>query len=170
MDSNKNTKFVIIHGNGGGTSNENWIPWLKEQLQIAGHTVLTPDMPDSEIAHMNIWLPYMENELHVDENTIVIGHSSGAVAAMRYAETHKIKASILIGACYTDIDDDVQKESGYYDMPWNWQSIRDNQEFIVVMHSSDDPWVPVEEARHIYRQLQCEYHEYTNLGHFLPIT
>ena len=32
----------------------------------------------------SIWLPYMKDELKVDENTIIIGHSSGAVAAIRW--------------------------------------------------------------------------------------
>lgn len=32
----------------------------------------------------------MEHELAVGADTIVVGHSSGAVAAMRYAETHHV--------------------------------------------------------------------------------
>ena len=32
----------------------------------------------------------MREELGVDENTIIIGHSSGACAAVRFAETHKV--------------------------------------------------------------------------------
>ena len=38
----------------------------------------------------SIWLPFMKDELGVDENTIIIGHSSGACAAVRFAETHKV--------------------------------------------------------------------------------
>lgn len=34
-------------------------------------------------ARESIWLPFMETELHCDEKTIIIGHSSGAIAAMR---------------------------------------------------------------------------------------
>ena len=38
----------------------------------------------------SIWLPFMKDELGVDENTIIIGHSSGACAAVRFAENHKV--------------------------------------------------------------------------------
>ena len=41
----------------------------------------------------SIWLPFMKDELGVDENTIIIGHSSGACAAVRFAETHKVLTS-----------------------------------------------------------------------------
>jgi len=35
------------------------------------------------VARESIWLPFMEKELQCDENTIIVGHSSGAEAAMR---------------------------------------------------------------------------------------
>lgn len=35
-------------------------------------------------ARESIWLPFMEKELRCDEGTVIIGHSSGAAAAMRY--------------------------------------------------------------------------------------
>jgi hypothetical protein len=37
---------------------------------------------------MSIWLPHMENELKIGESDIIIGHSSGACAAIRFAEKH----------------------------------------------------------------------------------
>lgn len=37
-----------------------------------------------------IWLPFMRDRLRVGEKTIVIGHSSGAEAAMRLAENTKV--------------------------------------------------------------------------------
>ena len=59
-------KAILIHGNGGCTA-------------------------------ADIWLPDLE-ELGADERTILIGHSSGAVAAMRYAESHRVLGSILVYA------------------------------------------------------------------------
>ena len=40
----------------------------------------------------------MKEKLAVDENTIIIGHSSGACAAIRYAEENKVVGLVLVGA------------------------------------------------------------------------
>ena len=36
-----------------------------------------------DYARASIWLPFMQNELKCDEETVIVGHSSGAEAAMR---------------------------------------------------------------------------------------
>ena len=36
-------------------------------------------MPDPLYARKSIWLPFMEDELGIGEDDIIIGHSSGAV-------------------------------------------------------------------------------------------
>jgi predicted alpha/beta hydrolase family esterase len=77
----------------------------------------TPDMPDPVEARSSIWLPYIQDVLNVDENTILVGHSSGAVAAMRYAETHKLGGSVLVGTYYTDLGYKDEKAAGYFDTP-----------------------------------------------------
>ena len=105
-------------------------------------------------------------ELGADENTIVIGYSSGAEAAMRYAENNKLFGTVLIGACYTDLGLKNEKEAGYYDEPWQWDKIKNNQKWIMQFHSTDDPFIPVEEARFVHEQLNTEYYEYGNRKHF----
>jgi predicted alpha/beta hydrolase family esterase len=47
-------------------------------------------MKDPYVAKKEIWLSQMKNEFECDENTLLIGHSSGAEAAMRYAEDNKV--------------------------------------------------------------------------------
>ena len=37
------------------------------------------NMPDPLYARKSIWLPFMENELKIGAEDIIIGHSSGAV-------------------------------------------------------------------------------------------
>jgi predicted alpha/beta hydrolase family esterase len=59
-----------------------------------------------------------------------------------------------------------EKLSGYFDTPWNWENIRMNQKWIALFASQDDPWIPIDQPRYIHSQLNCEYHEYKNEGHF----
>ncbi len=163
-------KIVIIHGNGGSTNQHNWIPWLKAECEKNKITVIAPTMPDNVEAKASIWLPYMHDKLHCDENTIIVGHSSGAVAAMRYAEQYKLLGSILIGACYTDLGYASERIAGYYDAPWRWKTIKNNQQWIIQFASDDDPYIPIAEPRYIQKQLDTDYYEFTDQGHFMNKT
>lgn len=159
-------KIIFIHGNGGGTARDNWFPYLQKEFKAFGLKVIAQDFPDNDLAREKFWLPFLKDKLKADKNTILIGHSSGAVAAMRFAEKNKILGSILVGAEYTDMGDKKEKASGYYSRPWDWEAIKKNQQWIVEFASTDDPWIPIEEARHIHKMLDTEYYEYIDQGHF----
>jgi len=163
----KSIKAVLIHGNGGATVQDLWFPHVKDFLENNGVSVIAQTFPDNDLARESIWMPFLENELKPDENTILIGHSSGAVLAMRYAEKHKILGSVLVGACHTDLGDEIERQAGYYDSPWNWEAIQNNQKWITQFASTDDPYIPIVEPRFIHEQLNSEYYEFTNYGHFM---
>ncbi len=116
-------------------------------------------------ARSEIWLPFLD-ALGADADTVLIGHSSGAVAALRYAETHRLRGSVLVGVCHTDLGDPGERASGYYRAPWRWDDIRRNQEWIGLFQSTDDPCIPVAEARFVAAQLRCAYFEHVDRGHF----
>jgi predicted alpha/beta hydrolase family esterase len=147
-------KVIFIPGNGGGDINapDGWFPYLKREFEKMGLQVIAQNFPDPIYARKQYWLPFLE-KLGADENTILIGHSSGAVAAMRYAESHKLLGTILVAACHTDMGMPSEKISGYYDDPWNWEAIKANQQWIVQFHSTDDPLIPIEEARFVQKML-----------------
>ena len=159
-------KAILIHGNGGSTAADIWLPSVERGLRALGLDVINYTFPDNVKARAHYWLPHLEL-LDADEQTILIGHSSGAVAAMRYAETHRLLASILVGVCHTDLGDPFEAASGYYDAPWQWSRIRDNQEWIAIYGSSDDPHIPIAEPRFVAAELGCSYFEFTDRGHFV---
>ena len=159
-------KAIFIHGNGGCTAGDSWLPWLERELTALGIDVINQTFPDSIKARAAFWLPHLES-LGADEHTILIGHSSGAVAAMRYAESHRLLGSILVGVCHTDLGDSFEAASGYYRAPWQWDTIRRNQEWIAIYNSTDDPHIPIAEARFVAAQLRCSYFEFTDRGHFV---
>ena len=159
-------KVILIHGNGGSTAGDIWLPYIERELTALGLVVTNQTFPDNVRARAQYWLPFLE-ELGADEDTILIGHSSGAVAAMRYAETHRLFGSVLVGVCHTDLGDSFEAASGYYRERWQWQQIRDNQRWIAIYQSTDDPHIPVAEARFVAAQLKCNYFEFTDRGHFV---
>lgn len=162
-------KVVIIHGNMGCTSESFWIPWLKSRLrlELPRVEIKTPNMPDNWIGSEDIWIPYMRDELMCDEETVIIGYSTGAIDAMRYAEQHEILGSILVCPYHTDLNNNIEKLSGYFNRPFDWESIKENQQWIMQFSSTDDPYVPIEESRFIHNKLSTEYHEYNDRKHFM---
>jgi predicted alpha/beta hydrolase family esterase len=160
------TKAILIHGNGGCTAGDIWLPWVERELSAAGIHVINRTFPDNVKARARYWLPFLE-ELGADDQTILIGHSSGAVAAMRFAETHRLLGSVLVGVCHTDLGDAGEAASGYYHAPWQWDRIRSNQRWLGIYQSSDDPLIPVTEARFVAAQLKCSYFEFRDRGHFI---
>lgn len=166
MENPNNIKIIFIPGNGGGNTHEGFFPYIKENLQDKAEIISPGIYPDSLLARAEYWLPYLE-ELGADENTILIGHSSGAIAAMRYAENHKILGTVLVAGYHTNLGIQEEIVSGYFDKPWNWESIKNNQKFIIQFNSTDDPFIPIEEARYVHDKLNTDYYE-LNQGHFYP--
>lgn len=163
-----NLKIIFLPGNGGGDTREGFFPYLKEKFEEKGVTVISPGIyPDPIIGRESVWIPYIES-LGADENTILIGHSTGAIAAMKYAENHRIKGSVLVATYHSDLGIQSEKDAEYFDAPWNWDMIKKNQEFIIQFFSIDDPHIPVAESRFVHEQLGSDYHELDGQGHFYP--
>ena len=164
-------RCVIIPGNGctGRVADANWYGWLAKTLKKEGifdEVVLPTRMPDPVAAKESIWVPFIRDDLKADECTVVVGHSSGAEAAMRLAEHTKVKALCLVSACHTDLGDAGEAAAGYYARPWLWDQIRANAERIVQFHGDDDPFIPVAESRHVAENLKSEYSELALRSHF----
>ncbi|XP_067844442.1 serine hydrolase RBBP9 [Heptranchias perlo] len=164
----KSDRAVIVPGNGAGdVEDSNWYKWVKDELnQIPDFQCLLKNMPDPITARKTIWLPFMDKTLQCDERTIIIGHSSGAAAAMRYAETHKVYGIILVSAYTSDLGDATERESGYFSSRWQWEKIKCNCAHIIQFGSTDDPFLPWTEQQKVADGLQGELHKFTDRGHF----
>ncbi len=146
------TKIIFISGNGGSTTKDNWFPSLKTELEPHPPEVIDAEFPDPILARKSFWIPYLIETLNVDDDTILVGYSSVAIAA--------------VGAYYTDLGMESEKKSGYFDRPWDFDKIIQNQKWTIIFSSQDDPWIPIEQPRYIHKNLNCEYHEYKDQGHF----
>src|SRR3989344_962172 len=159
-------RAIILPGNGNCDIASQWYFHVKKELENIGIWVIAENMPDANLARKEYWLPWIEEKSKGEDKLILIGHSSGAVAIMRYLENHKAEGAVLVGACYTDLGDEKEKASHYFDEPWQWKKIKQNTKWIILFASTDDRYIPIEEARFIKDKINPEYHEYTDQGHF----
>ncbi|XP_074652328.1 serine hydrolase RBBP9-like [Tubulanus polymorphus] len=161
-------KVVIVPGNGCGDVEDcNWYGWLKQKLSAIEVECLLHNMPDPVTARESIWIPYMRDTLKCDKDTIIIGHSSGAVAAMRYIEKYKVYGVILVSAYLTDLGDPTERESGYFTRPWLWDQMRENCRDIAQFGSTDDHFLPWSEQEEASINLKADLHKFDNRGHFM---
>lgn len=163
----KKTRIIFIHGNQATNWAFSWSPWLKQELEKNGYQTFFETMPDSIIARAKYWIPFLKNFVKAGEEDVLVGWSSGAVAALRYAEENKIKGSVLVAPSYTDLGDESEKQSGYFDKPWDWEKIKNNQGKQVLVYSEDDPFIPKNEFEHIAENLKCEVVKFTDKKHFI---
>ena len=142
----------------------------KKLSALPGVDCILHDMPDPYICHEHVWLPHLRDDMALDDTSIIIGHSSGAVAAMRYAEQYRVRGIVLVGAYTSDLGDANERESGYFSRPWQWEKMRENCEFIVQFGSTDDPFLPWEEQEEVAKGSHADLKKYTDRGHFMNST
>ncbi|MES2907084.1 MAG: alpha/beta fold hydrolase [Pseudomonadota bacterium] len=160
-------RIVYVHGNQTTHWSQAWAAWLKRELQNHGYPVFFETFPDSVAARAEYWLAFLKEHICVGEKDVLVGWSSGAVAAMRYAEMRTILGSVLVAPCSTHLNNELEQQSGYYAKPWAWNRIRANQNHIAMIYGGNDPFIPQAEFDTIGRQLQARRIFVRNGGHFL---
>ncbi|KAF9300114.1 putative hydrolase rbbp9 [Mortierella antarctica] len=173
------SRIILIPGNGNDSVETSmWYPSVIDALVEAknpttqhplfpGGSVLR-NFPDSLDAHEHIWIQFMEDEIEIGEKDVVIGHSSGAAAILRYIETRKVEGVVLVSAYHSDLGDVMERESGYFNRPWDWDAISRNANWITQFSSPSDNLVPIEEQREVASRISgVDYIELPDRGHFI---
>eukprot|EP00775_Hariotina_reticulata_P007684 gene7684-7885_t len=161
-------RVVIVPGNGvGSVKHSNFYGWLQRKLHDPPTVqAILRDMPDPLRASEAAWLPFMRQQLQCGSDTIIVGHSSGAAAAMRFAELYQVAGVVLVSAYDSDLGDSLEASSGYFNRPWQWQKIKDNAGFIVQFAATDDPFLPWEAQQSVADNLGTDLHKFIDRGHF----
>ena len=162
-------KVIILHGT-GNSSKGNWFPWLQKQLEAKGHKVWLPDLPSADQPDPNNYTPFILEScpFKLDSQTIIVGHSSGAVEALYLIQQNSqpIKGMVLVGA----FDEDLgwPALSKLFPEPFDYAKIKKNGGKILLLHSDNDPHVPLETrgAKRIAAALDAPITVLHDMGHF----
>lgn len=161
----------IFHGT-EGYPEENWFPWLKQELEKLGYQVIVPHFPSPPKIPAKIaeWFEVLKNdERHINEETILIGHSLGGIFTLRVLEKLKqpVKAAILVG---TPIGVhpilNYERDSSFSGFIFDWKSISKNARHFMVFHSDNDPYVSLGNGEQLAKNLNVALNFVPNAGHF----
>lgn len=129
---------IIFHGSGCNPESY-WLPYLKTELEKRGFDVWVPQLPNPNEEKLDEWLPFaLEGGKYTDE-TVLIGHSSGAPLILSILEnlSEPIKLAILVAGFSRPISDEPKP---ILQEKYNWGKIKSNSENFVFINSDNDPW------------------------------
>ena len=163
-------RIILVHGF-NSSPNQNFHPWLRDELHAKGFQVIAPELPmaSADTFDLPAVIEVMKKEIgYLKNEDILLGHSLGALVILQYLEavemTETPRAVILVGAPWKvaraelrrlfvdDLDADVLM----------WKS----REYVVI-HSKDDKLVPIEHGKKLADQLRARFVETETDGHFM---
>jgi predicted alpha/beta hydrolase family esterase len=162
-------RVLILHGTDDNSS-KNWFPWLSDELKLLDLDVWVPDLPDSNKPNIQKYNNFLfRNQSWIfDRDTILIGHSSGAVATLgilqNLPDSQKVDTCILVGAFKDDLGWESLQE--LFINEFDFELIKSKAKKFVFIHSDNDPYCPLEGAQFLAERLSGELIILPGQGHF----
>lgn len=159
---------IILHGT-GGTPDSNWFQWLKTQLEKAGMQVWLPALPNADLPSLkeNTAFLLAECPFAITGETLVIGHSSGAILALILAQSNPVAlGGVVAVSVFHDNSLGWEKNARLFDVDFDWPAIKVKAGKLLFIHSDNDPYVPLEQAKYVADNCQAEILVIPGQGHF----
>ncbi|NND65399.1 MAG: serine hydrolase family protein [Gammaproteobacteria bacterium] len=151
-------RAVIVHC-WGGRPNYAWYPWAKKELENRGYQVDVPTMPDTDNPKLSAWLRRLKEAIgEPDEALVLVGHSLGVPAILRYLETldqEKIGQAVFVAGFTEDLD--TKELENFFETPLDFQNIKPKSaRGFVAIQSDNDPYVPLRFGTEFVEELNAK--------------
>jgi uncharacterized protein len=165
-------KVVLIHGKNADPLAKKWYVWIADQVRNKGLEFVAPNLPNSNDPEINAWIKEV-GKTDPDEQTIMIGHSRGGVAILRWMEKlpaeKKIRKVILVAANSGNSEkrNKTENNKGFFtEEGYDFEKIKTHCEKFVVFHSKDDRWVSFDNGEENAKGLGAKFHVFKDRKHF----
>jgi predicted alpha/beta hydrolase family esterase/8-oxo-dGTP pyrophosphatase MutT (NUDIX family) len=171
------SKKVIFIPSSSGSSGNAFYKNVGNLLEKSGFEVLFVNVETENKLKIESWLAEIKKlESEMDENTYLISHSNGTLAAARFlSETGiKIKSWQIVAGIFDpnnlqteNTESILQAQNFLENTEIDWNKINKNIEFINLHYSEDDTIVPFAEIWKYKQALEkASVQKYQNKGHF----
>lgn len=147
--------YYIIHGF-MGSNIENWFPYFKEKVDSKDSLCIIPQFPISlEMHNYKEWKKLLDlynyDYKMMDENSVIIGHSTGSISALKYILDSKVKIDKLIlvsgfNNFFAEEKDDIHNKINlsYYVDGNSIKEIKNYVNEVICIYGDNDPYIPQE--------------------------
>ena len=161
-------RVILIHGFNANPE-MNFHPWLRDELHQAGFEVLAPELPFSGEPELFEWLKAMEEQVgRLGPDDIILGHSLGAVMALRYLEAAEMtgtpRALIMVAAPWTHKRADMRS---FFMSEFDADVLMWKARDFIIVHSKDDELVPFDHAKNYKEILRGKLLAREGEGHYM---
>ena len=160
-NNNDNYNFVLLHGFNGSPDGV-FFPWLKSQFDKQGIKYQCPSLPNPQNPTEDEQVNFVLQNCKFDENTVLFGHSLGAVVAMKVAEKlkHKIAGLVLAGGFVNpDFKDRPRPFHNTFKWEFDFKEIRRNVNFVKILSDPNDYAVYFEQGKILKEKLEASLSE-----------
>lgn len=158
----------IIHGGGEGPDSC-WFPWAKRKLEQRGYRVSIPLMPERSV-DIQGWVDVLESNIEPGTQNIIVGHSRGCQAILRYLQDVSGQFSgVYLVAPFTKLKfDDWRAKSieHWLNKPIRWAAVKKSAKTFVALFSDNDEIVDISQAKVFETNLGAKVVLEHNKGHY----
>lgn len=125
---------IILHGSSSKPT-DFWFPYIKENIEKVGYQVWVPELPDTDTPELKHQLRFVLEGGNFNQDTILIGHSSGCPLILAVLEKlpSRISKSVQV-AGFLDGEHSILKKE------YDWERIKSNAKDFLFINSDNDPW------------------------------
>ena len=168
--------IYLIHG-WGAKGEEGFRLWLKQELEKLGFEVVAFDLPNRDVPNPSEWLDFMHKNISLKnpEQVILLGHSLGGLAVLRFLEklpaNIKINKAILVAPVIKDVTSVTEEDWRDVFVPWStgefdYKKINNSAEKIIAFFSDNDRFIPLESANIVKDNLDAVVFIEHNKDHY----
>jgi predicted alpha/beta hydrolase family esterase len=157
---------ILLHGHGGSDTDYFWFEDTKKYLESKGYKVWWPLLPHTEAPTLAETRSFVEENMpEVNEETVIIGHSSACPLTLHLLEFFQVQVKqVILVAGYYEPQSDAQN-SMLPDM-FDWGIIRTKAREFVLINSENDPWGCTDkQARPVAEKLGAQFVFAEGQGH-----
>lgn len=159
---------IILHGT-LSSPDGNWFRWLKRELEARGLQVWLPQLPQAEQPSLQKWQRFVNEQcpFSINEQTLIVGHSSGAILALVLADSSAEKIGAIVAvSVFHDNSLQWSPNDKLFDVQFDWTAIRQGVNELLFIHSDNDPYVPLNQAQLVATNTSAELMVIPGEGHF----